>query len=108
MYEENLIEKFRENPKVLHAYIRKKKVGRPTVGPLTLANGELSDDAKQMSESLADAFSSVYTSTTPSSPPPTRSLMGLWTSSVLQRIRLGPHFPRLMNTLQWVQMESTP
>ena len=67
-YEENLIEKFTETPKVLHAYIRKKKVGRPTVGPLTLANEELSDDAKQMSESLADAFSSVYTSTTPSSP----------------------------------------
>ena len=33
MYEENLIEKFRENPKVLHAYIRKKKVGRPTSWP---------------------------------------------------------------------------
>ena len=67
-YEESLIKRFRENPKVLHAYIRKKKVGRPTVGPLTLASGELSDDAKQMSECLADAFASVYASTTPSSP----------------------------------------
>ena len=55
-----MIHKFRENPKVIHAYIRKKTVGRPTVGPLTLANGELSDDAKLMSESLADAFFSLH------------------------------------------------
>ena len=68
MYEESCIQKFRENPKVLHAYIRKKKVGRPTVGPLSLATGELTDDAKLMSECLADAFVSVYTSTVPSSP----------------------------------------
>ena len=67
-YEESLIQKFRENPKVLHAYIRKKKVGRPTVGPLTLVTGDLSDDAQQMSECLADAFASVYASTVPPSP----------------------------------------
>ena len=48
-YEESLIKKFRENPTDLHAYIRKKKLGRLTVGPLILASGELPYDAKQMS-----------------------------------------------------------
>ena len=33
-YESNRIVRCKENPKVMHAYIRKKNVGRPSVGPL--------------------------------------------------------------------------
>ena len=57
-----------ENPKLLHSYIRNKKVGRPVVGPIMLPSGELSDDACLMAETLADSFSAVYTKDLPNSP----------------------------------------
>lgn len=75
-YEDNLIHRFRENPKILHAYIRQKKVGRPSVGPLQLDSGQLSDIPAEMCECLADAFASVYMSATPSNPAPHQEFEG--------------------------------
>ena len=51
-YEEGLIQRSRENPKVLHAYIRQKKVGRPSVGPLRLESGQLTDNTVQTCASV--------------------------------------------------------
>ena len=68
-YEMQLVEDFVSNPKQLHAYLRRKKVGCPTVGPLRLADGSLTDDALCMAETLASAFESVYVDTLPSSEP---------------------------------------
>ena len=67
-YENSLIVRLPDNPKLLHSYIRNKKVGRPTVGPIKLSSGELSDDAGVMAEALADAFSAVYTRDLPLNP----------------------------------------
>lgn len=64
-YELQMIEDFTTNPRQLHAYIRHKKVGCPSVGPLKLEDGSLTDDAWQMAESLARAFESVYVDNIP-------------------------------------------
>ena len=76
MYEESLIQKFRENPEIQHACIRKKKVGQPRVGPVTLANGELLDGSKQMSVWLM-LLPQLILAPLSLMMLPTRSLMGL-------------------------------
>lgn len=58
-YEEHLIEQRPVKPKLFHSYIRKKKVARPRVGPISCANS-LTDDPSTMSEIFVDAFSSVF------------------------------------------------
>ena len=69
-YESNLIVKSVENPKVLHSYIRNRKVGRPSVGPLRLCSGEISDSPALMSECFAESFSAVYNRNSPANPAP--------------------------------------
>ena len=69
-YEEKLMTESKENPKLLHAYIRHKKVGRPMVGPLKDGSGQLTDQPQLMTEIFATAFASVYTRNTPSNPHP--------------------------------------
>ena len=62
-----MLEDLKRNPKQLHAYIRHKKVGCPTVGPLKLGDGRLTDNALLMAETLATAFESVYVDSDPAS-----------------------------------------
>ena len=69
-YESGLIDRSKENPKLLHSYIRNKKVGRPSVGPLTLDSGELSDAPAAMAECFASSFSAVYSNDCPVNPAP--------------------------------------
>ena len=59
-YEHGLINRFRENPKFLHAYIRGKKTAQQCIGPLRMPGGDLSSDPKVLNECLASAFSKVY------------------------------------------------
>ena len=59
-YEVKLLQDSVENPKALHAYIRRKKTGCPGVGPLRLVNGHLTDDPIEMAEAFAEAFESIY------------------------------------------------
>ena len=75
-YESNLIVRCKENPKVLHSYIRKKKVGRPSVCPLRLDSGQLSNDPVILSECFAEAFSAVYNRVSPTNPAPHQSYEG--------------------------------
>ena len=60
-YESSLVHQMKEKPKLFHAYIRHKKVGHNSVGPLRIESGELCDMPDVMSESFSQAFSSVYT-----------------------------------------------
>ena len=60
-----MLEEFKSNPKQLHGYVRRKKVGCPSVGPLRLEDGSLSDDPALMAETLASAFVSVHSDYTP-------------------------------------------
>ena len=64
-YEQNLMEEFKSNPKQLHAYLRRKKVGCPTVGPLETSDGGLTDDPYLMAEAFASSFESVYAKNLP-------------------------------------------
>lgn len=64
-YENNLVEDWKEAPKLLHSYVRSKKSAPVTVGPLRSPDGCMCTDPKDMTECLASAFSSVYCSDTP-------------------------------------------
>ena len=57
IYESNLAAS--GDSKRFHAYLRQKKVNRPTVGPL-LVQGSWYDDNRVMANHLADYFSSVF------------------------------------------------
>ena len=67
-YERELIVRSKDNPKLLHSYIRKKKVGRPSIGPLKLPSGSLSDSPTEMAETFATSFAAIYTHGTPANP----------------------------------------
>lgn len=44
-YQLFLIDAFNSNPKLLYSYVRHKKVGQPTVGPLRTIDGVLTNDS---------------------------------------------------------------
>ena len=69
-YELGLIEDWKEQPKLLHAYIRSKKSTAVTVGPLRQSNGDLCSDPQEMSELFAEAFCSVYSRDVPDAQEP--------------------------------------
>ena len=67
-YEAKLINDVKEKPKLLHSLIRRKKVGRPSVGPLKQCSGQLTDDPKEMADIFVDSFASVFITTSLASP----------------------------------------
>ena len=69
-YEENLFLQSKDNPKAIHTYIRRKKVGRPSVGPIRLKSGQLTDVPGEMVEVFASSFASVYSTVAPPNPRP--------------------------------------
>ena len=75
-YESSLVRQMKEKPKLFHAYIRHKKVGRNTVGPLRIESGELCDVPEVMAESFSLAFSSVYTKHSLPNPAPFQHSVG--------------------------------
>ena len=83
-YEETLGAKLKEDPKLLHAYVRRKKVGCPTVGPLSIGGQVLSDDPVTMAEVFASFFESVYSLSPPQGTPAPHQL----TSSQMVPIHL--------------------
>ena len=54
-------------PKLFHGYIRRKKKGKPPIGPLRVNNGVISDP-EDMGEVLVDSFASVFVSGSPGNP----------------------------------------
>ena len=75
-YEHSMIEKFSECPKLLHSYIRSKKVAPPAIGPIRLRTGQLTSDPLVMSETLASAFAAVYVKETPAFQEPHQTFDG--------------------------------
>ena len=59
-YERSLIGRIKEYPKAFHSYIRSKKVGNPTVGPLRSADGLVITNRAALSESFAGEFASIW------------------------------------------------
>ena len=66
-YESNIVCSLGSNPKLFHSYIRRKKKGRPPVGPLTMPYGTVSDD-REMSEVFVEYFGSIFVGAAPVSP----------------------------------------
>ena len=64
----------KESPKLLHQYIRSKKVGVPSAGPLKLDSGELIADCGEMAYIFTSNFSLVYATEDPSAPFPHQHL----------------------------------
>ena len=75
-YERKVAGLLKEAPKVFNSYIRKRKKGCPTVGPLKSANGSVVTTGIEQSNIFAQAFSSVYVSTVPEDPQPFQSFNG--------------------------------
>lgn len=69
-YESKLIYDSKENPKLIHSHIRRRKVGCPTIGPLKLSESKMTDDPHLMSEIFVEAFSTVFTRGSPVNPSP--------------------------------------
>ena len=69
MYEESLASSLGANSKLLHGYIRRKKKGKPPVGPFKVDNLVVSKP-QEVAETLADAFSSVFNDSPPEDPFP--------------------------------------
>ena len=63
-YEYQLADRLREMPKLFHSYIRRKKKGKPSIGPLKHMGVVLSEPV-DMCEVLADVFSSIYNNLPP-------------------------------------------
>ena len=75
-YEQTLIAKLKDNPKAFHQYIRKKKVGAPSVGPLLQPDGSLVEDSGAMAEIFVSSFSSVFKDSCPN-PSPHQTFQGI-------------------------------
>ena len=58
-YEQSLVNKYADSPKLDHSYIQEKK-GRMAVGLLRLPSGETVDGVQDMAEVFADEFASVF------------------------------------------------
>ena len=74
-YEEGLIRCLSNSPKLFHGYIRRKKKGRPPVGPLKV-NSAVVAEAAGMAEVFADSFCSVFIETVPQSPASNQEFSG--------------------------------
>jgi hypothetical protein len=59
-----------DSHKLFHAYIRRKKVGCPSIGPLKVPGGELVVNPGQMAEIFVASFSGVFVSGAPLWPEP--------------------------------------
>ena len=61
-YERGVVSQINDNPKLFHSYLKHRKVGKPTVGPIMLPSGSLSDDAEVMANCFVESFASVFAS----------------------------------------------
>ena len=75
-YEKQLMDRYAECPRLFHSYIRMKKKGKLSVGPLLLEDGTLVDSPEIMSEALAEAFASVYNWHCPLNPAANQNFLG--------------------------------
>jgi hypothetical protein len=66
-YEKGLVAKLASAPKLFHSYVRRKKVGALSVGPIRQESG-LVDDPVLLSEIFARNFSSAFVADVPVSP----------------------------------------
>ena len=64
-YESSMVDRLASAPKLFHSYIRRRKKGCPSVGPLRTGNGEVKSTASEMRKLLVNYFSAVFVTETP-------------------------------------------
>ena len=69
-YEVSIANQIKTNPKLFHAYLKHRKVGRLTIDPLKVDNNVITDDPKRMAKQFAHSFRSVFETTSPQRPAP--------------------------------------
>ena len=69
-YERTVAAQLQTNPKLFHAYIRHRRVGRPSVGPLRLPDGRLTDAPADMVDCFVTSFATVFSVDEPNAPAP--------------------------------------
>ena len=67
-HEKRLIELLPVAPKAFHSYLRSRKKGCPSVGPLKDTNGNVISEQERMSAIFAEAFTSIYIEDRPRNP----------------------------------------
>ena len=67
-YERSLIARTKDNPRLLHSYIRHKKQYRSSVGPIQVGPNSTTDDPKEMADCFLHAFASVFSTGVSGSP----------------------------------------
>ena len=67
-YERKISEQIGSNPKLFHSYLKHRKVGKPSIGPIKLQDGTLTDDPQLMADRFASSFASVFITDTPDNP----------------------------------------
>ena len=87
-YEEHLMDRFCESPKLFHSYIRNKKKGRLSVGPLRVAGGEYVVSPQVMTEAFVDAFASAFVGGAPPNPAPVQVFHGQMPDLVVTRAQV--------------------
>ena len=60
MYEKHVASQIKDNPKLFHSYIKHRRVQKPSVGPLRLPCGNITDDPLSMADYFASTFASIY------------------------------------------------
>ena len=113
-YEKSIAEQLQSAPKLFHSYVRCKRIARPSIGPIRLSSGDLTDDPAKMADCLADSFSSVFDSSVPTYQYPhfscserlhelviTREMVAIAVSKIDQNASPGSDniHPRLLKTL---------
>ena len=81
LYEQSMILRFSECPKLLHSKVRTKKVAPVAVGPLRLDMGQLTLDPLVMSETLTSSFASAFMKEVPTAQEPHQTFDVLLTLS---------------------------
>ena len=69
-YEANIARRLSTEPKLFHSYLRHRRVGRPTIGPLKTADGDVTDNPLEMAEQFVKSFKSVFATGTLNNPAP--------------------------------------
>ena len=84
-YEKKAADQLKTNPKLFHGYLRHRRVGGPTIGPLKLADHSISDDPKTMAQCFMQSFVGVFSVGSPQNAAPNQTFMG-----PLPDIRVSP------------------
>ena len=69
-YELSISRQVNTQPKLFHSYIKHRKVCRPSIGPIKLPNGQITDDPVVMANNFVLSFARVFNSEILSQPKP--------------------------------------